>query len=256
LGSRPEPLNRREIAKVFPLYDDNPFKLPVKPVVTWSLIAANIVAFIIEVAGTDDSMQAIVDNFGVTPAVLVGGKGGLLAGIGTLFTYMFLHANLMHILGNMVFLWVFGDDIEEALGRARFLLFYVACGVVGGVVFVASDPAFQGPLIGASGAISGVVIAYVMFRPCAKITVLFSIIPLRIRAYWVVGAFVVTQFLSLEAAGKSDVAYWCHLGGMAAGLVLFPLMRLPGVQLFECVAHPHYPGDPAAAQPLERDPRG
>jgi membrane associated rhomboid family serine protease len=241
---------------VFPLYDDNPFKLPVKPVVTWSLIAANIVVFLIEIAGSDESMQTMVDNFGVTPAVLVGGNAGLLAPVATLFTYMFLHANLMHIFGNMVFLWVFGDDIEEALGRARFLLFYVVCGIVGGVVFVASDPTFQGPLIGASGAISGVVIAYVMFRPCAKITVLFSVIPLRIRAYWVVGAFVLTQFLSLESAGKSDVAYWCHLGGMAAGGLLFPLMRLPGVRLFECVAHPHYPGDPVAAQPLERDPRG
>jgi membrane associated rhomboid family serine protease len=241
---------------VFPLYDDNPFKLPVKPVVTWSLIAANIVVFIIEISGTDESMQAMVNSFGVTPVQLFGGGSGLFASVLTLFTYMFLHANLMHILGNMVFLWVFGDDIEEALGRARFLLFYLACGIVGGVVFAASDPSFQGPLIGASGAISGVVIGYVMFRPCAKITVLFSIIPLRIRAYWVVGAFVLTQFLSLESAGKSDVAYWCHLGGMAAGLVLFPLMRLPGVQLFECVAHPHYPGDLVGAQPPERDPRG
>jgi membrane associated rhomboid family serine protease len=239
---------------VFPLYDDNPFKLPVKPIVNWLLIAANIVVFVIEVAVSDDATQAMVNGFGVTPVRLVGGFG--VGPLLTLFTYMFLHANLMHILGNMVFLWVFGDDIEEALGRVRYLLFYVACGVVGGVVFVASDPSFDGPLIGASGAISGVVIAYVMFRPCAKITVLFSIIPLRIRAYWVVGAFVITQILSLESAGKSDVAYWCHLGGMAAGAVLFPLMRLPGVRLFECVARPEYPGDAASARLLEPGPRG
>jgi membrane associated rhomboid family serine protease len=99
----------------------------------------------------------------------------------------------------------------------------------------------QGPLIGASGAISGVVIAYAMLRPCAKVTVLFAVIPLRISAFWVIGIFVLTQLVNLEAAGKSDVAYWCHLGGMLAGAVLFPLMRLPGVQLFECVRQPHYP---------------
>jgi membrane associated rhomboid family serine protease len=196
----------------------------------------------------------MVEAFGVTPAVLIGSEPSAgFPPVLTLVTYMFLHAGWAHILGNMIFLEVFGDDIEEALGRARFLLFYLACGIVGGVVFVASDPTFQGPLIGASGAISGVVIAYVMFRPCAKVTVLFGIIPLRIRAYWVIGAFVLTQFLNLEAAGKSDVAYWCHLGGMVAGAVLFPLMRLPGVQLFECIEHPHYPGDLSAPGPWGGD---
>jgi membrane associated rhomboid family serine protease len=119
---------------------------------------------------------------------------------------------------------------------------------------VASDPTFGGPLIGASGAISGVVVAYAMWRPCAKVTVLVSVIPLRISAYWVIGAFVLTQLWNLEAAGKSDVAYWCHLGGMLAGAVLFPLMRLPGVQLFECVRMPHYPPGSAGAQFADREP--
>jgi membrane associated rhomboid family serine protease len=80
-----------------------------------------------------------------------------------------------------------------------------------------------------------------MWRPCAKVTVLVSIIPLRISAYWVIGLFVLTQLWNLAATGKSDVAYWCHLGGMLSGAVLFPLMRLPGVQLFECARQPHYP---------------
>jgi membrane associated rhomboid family serine protease len=166
---------------------------------------------------------------------------------------MFIHADIGHIFGNMIFLWVFGDDVEEALGRRRFLLFYFLCGIIGALAFVASDPKFEGPLIGASGAISGVVVAYAMWRPCAKVTVLVSIIPLRIKAYWVIGAFVLTQLWSLEAAGKSDVAYWCHLGGMLAGAVLFPLMKLPGVQLFECVREPQYPGAPAAARLAERE---
>ena len=195
---------------VFPLYDDNPFKLPVRPVVTWLLILANVLVFLVEIGGSDAEMLAITNAFGVTPAALIGSTP---APVFTLLSYMFIHADIMHIFGNMIFLFVFGDDVEEALGRRRFLLFYLLCGIIGGLAFVASDPGFAGPLIGASGAISGVVIAYAMWRPCAKVTVLVSIIPLRISAYWVIGAFVLTQLWNLEATGMSDVAYWCHLGG-------------------------------------------
>ena len=109
------------------------------------------------------------------------------------------------------------------------------CGAVGGLVFVANDPHSKIELIGASGAIAGVVIAYVMLRPCAKITVLLGIIPLRISAYWVVGLFVILQLWHLGSASKSEVAYWCHFGGMLAGAVLFPLMKPPGVKLFQCM---------------------
>jgi membrane associated rhomboid family serine protease len=90
-------------------------------------------------------------------------------------------------------------------------------------------------LIGASGAIAGLVVAYVMLRPCAKITVLLGIIPLRISAYWVVGLFVLTQLWNLGASSKSEVAYWCHFGGMLGGGILFPLMKPRGVKLFQCM---------------------
>jgi membrane associated rhomboid family serine protease len=238
---------------VLPLYDDNPFKLPVKPIVTWLLILANVLVFLADLGGSDAGTQAIAEAFGVTPKALIGGVTP--APVLTLVTYMFVHADAPHIFGNMIFLWVFGDDVEEALGRRRFLLFYLLCGVIGALAFVASDPTFEGPLIGASGAISGIVVAYAMLRPCAKVTVLVSIIPLRISAYWVVGAFVLTQLWNLEATGKSGVAYWCHLGGMLAGAALFPLMRLPGVQLFECVRMPHYPVGPAGAPAADREPK-
>jgi membrane associated rhomboid family serine protease len=234
---------------VLPLYDDNPFKLPVKPIVTWLLILVNLLMFLLELGGSDAGTLAVVNAFGVTPTALLGGITP--APVLTLLTYMFIHADVRHIFGNMIFLFVFGDDVEEALGRLRFLLFYLLCGVIGGLTFVASDPTFDGPLIGASGAISGIVIAYAMLRPCAKVTVLVSIIPLRVRAYWVIGAFVLTQLWNLEASGKSDVAYWCHLGGMLTGAALFPLMRLPGVKLFECLQMPSYP---AAARFADRDP--
>jgi membrane associated rhomboid family serine protease len=136
---------------------------------------------------------------------------------------------------------VYGDNVEEAMGRGRFLAFYLMCGGIGGLAFVVSDWHSHTPLIGASGAISGVVIAYLMLRPCAKITALVLGIPMRISAYWVIGVFIFMQFINLGSASASEVAYWCHVGGMAAGAALFPPMRLPGVELFECMQAPKEP---------------
>jgi membrane associated rhomboid family serine protease len=221
---------------VMPLYDDNPFNLPHRPIVTWTLILVNVLIFLAE-AGSGN-VDAFALAYGATPATLVGDAviPGGISPVLTLVTYQFLHADFMHILGNMIFLWVFGDDVEEALGRGRFLAFYLGCGIIGALAFIASDAHSQSPLIGASGAISGIVIAYVMLRPCAKVTVLtFGIIPMRISAFWVVGFFVLLQFINMESSSRSDVAYWCHIGGMAAGAVLFPLMRPAGVKLFECI---------------------
>lgn len=225
---------------VMPLYDDNPFRLPVRPVVTWGLIVANIVVYLLEIGtGTGDT-QDVANIYGLLPSALTGDDevAGALPPILTFVTYMFVHGDLGHLFGNMIFLWVFGDDIEEALGRARFLVFYLLCGVVGAAVFVWSAPHAQVTLIGASGAISGIVIAYVMLRPCAKVTFLVGVIPLRVRAYWVIGAFMLLQFISLESSSKSEVAYWAHIGGMAAGAFLFLVMRPPGVLLFQCMQPP------------------
>ena len=212
---------------VMPIYDDNPFKLPHRPLMTWGLILVNIGVFFAEFSAASGA-QAVVNDYGLTPAAFTGEikAVGSFSPVTTVFTSMFLHADIMHLL---------------ALGRLRFLLFYLLCGAIGALVFVATDAHGRGPLIGASGAISGIIIAYVMLRPCAKVTVLISIIPLRISAYWVVGAFAFMQFINLESAAKSDVAYWCHIGGMAAGGVLFPLMRPAGVKLFECIRGPKAP---------------
>src|SRR5207245_8113487 len=117
----------------------------------------------------------------------------------------------------------------------RYLAFYLLCGVIGGLVFVANDPHSTIELIGASGAVAGVVVGYVMLRPCAKITVLLGIIPLRISAYWVVGLFIISQLWNLGASSKSEVAYWCHFGGMLGGALLFPLLKPRGVRLFQCL---------------------
>src|SRR5262245_4969633 len=221
---------------VMPLYDDNPFRLRRPPIVTWGLMGFSLLILLVDFS-TRTSLEEMVTRYGLVPAAFVGDGfvPGALPPALTLFSYMFLHADIFHLFGNMIFLWVFGDNVEEALGRVRFLFFYVACGVIGALVFVASDVHSEIPLIGASGAIAGVVVAYVMLRPCAKVLVLVSIIPLRLSAYWVVGAFVILQIVNLGAASKSEVAYWCHFGGMVAGAALLLLLRPAGVELFKCL---------------------
>src|SRR5215470_17193511 len=196
---------------VVPIYDDNPFVQPVKPVVTWCLIAANLAIFFYETGASQLAFDRLIDTFSLTPAAFIGEIGARGWAFVTLATYQFFHADIAHLLGNMVFLWVFGDDVERALGRARYLAFYFLCGAIGGLVFVANDPHSTIELIGASGAIAGVVVAYVMLRPCAKITVLLTIIPLRISAYW------------------------GHFGGLLAGAALFPLLKPRAVKLFQCL---------------------
>jgi membrane associated rhomboid family serine protease len=225
---------------VMPLYDDNPFKLPHTPVTSWSLIGFTVVAFFVEFGATGNPTQ-VAHQFGVVPAAVVGeGRvpGGLTPWL-TLFTYQFLHADILHLIGNLIFLWVFADNVEQALGPWRFLGFYLGVGALAGLAFVLTDPHSSVPLIGASGSIAGVVIAYLMLRPCAKVTALVIGIPMRISAYWIIGVFIFIQFINIGAASKSDVAWWCHIGGMAAGAALLPFMRQPGVKLFECIR----PGD-------------
>ncbi len=222
---------------VVPIYDDNPFSPPVKPVVTWGLIAVNLAILLYEVGASQLALDRIIDSFSLTPAAFIGdiGARGWVPAFLTIITYQFFHADLTHVVGNMIFLWVFGDDIERVLGRGRYLAFYLLCGIVGGLVFVANDPHSTIELIGASGAVAGVVVGYVMLRPCAKITVLLGIIPLRISAYWVVGLFIISQLWNLGASSKSEVAYWCHFGGMLGGALLFPLLKPRGVRLFQCL---------------------
>ena len=148
---------------------------------------------------------------------------------------MFLHANFMHVFGNMLFLFVFGDDIEEVLGHWRFLVFYLACGIGAGLTFVLSDPSSTTELIGASGAVAGVISAYLLFRPCAKIWCLLGLIPLQLRAYWIIGGWAILQVVEASTGAQDGVAYWAHVGGLITGAILFVVMRPAGVRLFDCV---------------------
>ena len=161
----------------------------------------------------------------------------------TLITYQFLHANFLHLFGNMIFLWVFGDDIEEAMRPLRFIGFYLVCGVVAALVFVVSAPTSQLPLVGASGSIAGVLAAYLMFRPCQKVAVfvpwiifwLFVRPVVRSTPFGCWALWIVMQFWAIGVQSQDGVAYMAHIGGFAAGAALFPMLRHRDVRLFECV---------------------
>jgi membrane associated rhomboid family serine protease len=218
---------------VFPLYDDNPFKLPVPPYATWALIAINVFIFMVTIGSSEDVQASITISYAVTPVVVTHSVGWSDL---TLVTGMFLHGGWEHLLGNMVYLWVFGDDIEEALGPFRFVLFYLLAGVGASIAYVALNPNSAVPLVGASGAISGVLAAYLMLRPCAKVTVFVLRIVVRVRAYWVIGGWALLQLFLLAGKADDGVAYLAHVGGLAVGALLFLVLRPAGVKLFECMS--------------------
>ena len=219
---------------MLPLHDNVPTRT--FPIVTIGLIAANVLVFLFEVGATDESMRAMVATYGVTPAALIRDTGvsAAVSPYLTLFTSLFLHADFMHLIGNMIFLFVFGDDIEEALGWLRFIAFYFACGIGASLAFVASAPHSPIPLVGASGAIAGVLAAYLMFRPCQKVTVLLLRFIVKLSAYWVIGGWAVLQLWQISVQAQDGVAYMAHVGGLVVGAILFPLMRQPWVELFSC----------------------
>jgi membrane associated rhomboid family serine protease len=152
---------------------------------------------------------------------------------------MFLHADILHLVGNMLFLWVFGDNIEDALGHVRFLVFYLVCGVIAGLtfVFMMPDAAHANiPLIGASGAVAGCVGAYLVLHPKVRVWVLiFRVIPFKISAAWALGAWVIMQFVMALMPQNDSVAWWAHVGGLIVGALLIVVMRRPGVPLFDGV---------------------
>jgi membrane associated rhomboid family serine protease len=223
---------------VIPLYDNDPFEAPYRPYVTWSLIALNLAVFFLELAAPDTDVLTM--QWGVRPASIAGAPGlASPQAYATLVTGMFLHKGWLHLLGNMIYLHVFGDDIEEALGRVRYLLFYFLSGLCAATVYIACNAASDMPMIGASGAISGVLAAYLMLKPCAKVTVLIFYRAIRLRAMWVIGLWIGLQLFDvLSADSTDDVAYSAHFGGLVAGALLFYVLRPHGIELFGCVEAP------------------
>jgi membrane associated rhomboid family serine protease len=224
---------------VIPVYDEDHRRRGPRPWTMWCLFTLNVAVFIYLALLPTEVMQILALNFGVVPAFITKSVnteelGLLIPPFATLVTYMFVHGNWLHLTGNMIFLWVLGDDIEAALGHARFFLFYLLCGIAGGVAHVASDPGAMNVVIGASGAIGGILAAYLMLRPWAHVTVLlFGLLTLRVHAFWLVGAWVAWELLNLFLSGGTGISYWSHVGGLIAGAGLVVVLRRPGVKLFQ-----------------------
>ncbi len=225
-----------------PLRDENALKSIPFQYVTVSLIVLNVLVFIFEVSGLD---QSAVAAFGVTPSELFGARlvtapehlpteaMPFQEGV-TLLTYMFFHADVFHLFFNMLFLWVFGDNVEDAMGHGRFLIFYLVCGVFAALFHAWMLPDSQLPLVGASGAVAGVIAAYLMLHPHVSVWVLaFKIIPLRITAGLALGIWIALQVVMVAVADAGPTAWWAHIGGLIAGAVLILFMRRPGVPLFD-----------------------
>ena len=226
---------------MIPLHDDNPTHIV--PYVTWTIIGLCVSAFLWQISLDDTAATKVIYGLGVVPAVVLGDKvlpPEILAlpGVLTMITSMFLHGGWMHLIGNMLFLWVFGNNIEDAMGHIKFIIFYGLCGLAAAVGQIASDPASTVPMIGASGAISGVLGAYLLLYPKARVLMLiwlgFFVTTFRIPAVIVLGGWIGLQFYSAAASdgGAGGVAWWAHIGGFAAGLALIPFFRHPDVPFF------------------------
>ena len=238
-----------------PIYDNNPLRNIRHPWVTWGFIAANILVYFLYEGGTftGEASEASAYGFGLIPALLNGTVARpddlpAVPDVLTLISYSFLHADIWHLAGNLIFLWVFADNVEDAVGHLRYFFFYLACAAAAGYAYVLSDPASQAPVIGASGAVSGNIAAYLLLYPRVRVWILvFFGIPLRLRVEWVLGFWIVIQVASAFGGDASDVAWWAHLGGLAAGALLILVIRLPGVPLFAKALpddHPLFRPDP------------
>lgn len=225
---------------LLPLRDENP--LVHTPVATIVLIVVNVLAwFGLQGFGSPEGLYTSVCNFGLIPGDLLGnapvgtgfpvdtagscpvdGDGSYL----TVFSSMFMHGSWMHLIGNMWFLWIFGDNVEDAMGPVRFVIFYLLSGVAAAAAQTATDPASTIPMVGASGAIGGVMGAYALLYPRARILNWFVITSVSVPAFIMLGYWVLIQFLgSFTQEGGGGVAFWAHIGGFIAGAALVWIFR-------------------------------
>jgi membrane associated rhomboid family serine protease len=220
---------------MIPIRDDAPRAL--KPYVTWFLLGLNFAVFLFELSLEPRSRSAFLYQFGLVPADLTGAATGEAlsgAAVLTVFTSMFLHASWLHIIFNMWALWIFGDNAEDYLGHIRYLLLYLGAGVAAAVLHTAFHPGSTIPSVGASGAIGGVMGAYFVLYPRARVLTLIPLFfywPLVwLPAWLVLGYWFVAQFLSGAATAiapeqtGSGIAFWAHVGGFMAGVGLVKLL--------------------------------
>ena len=217
---------------MIPLRDDNPTVL--WPTVTVTLILANAAVFLYELSLDPRVLSAFIDHMGLVPASILQAPIPRAGGYLTVFSSMFLHGGWMHLIGNMLYLWIFGNNIEDSMGHLRFIVFYLAVGVASALTHLAFNPDSTIPTIGASGAVSGVLGAYLVLFPHARIKTLIFLFGPFFRIFylpaWALLFFWIGLQLLHQALGPPDpmtggVAYAAHIGGFVAGLALIPLFR-------------------------------
>ena len=209
---------------MLPLGDDNTGRR-ITPLVTYVLIAINVVVFLLELSAGD----AFIERWSVVPARLLANPVGDFI---TVFTAMFMHGSWMHLLGNMLYLWIFGDNVEDRLGHVKFIIFYLLCGIIATFAQVLVNPGSTIPNLGASGAIAGVLGAYLLMFPRGSVRVLMGRAIIPMPALIVIGFWALLQLISgvgsiattAQTADTGGVAYMAHVGGFIAGLILAPLM--------------------------------
>ncbi len=209
-----------------PLKDDNPTYT--FPIMTILIILANGAIFFYQLTLGPFENQRFIFQWGAIPYQVVHGEvAHVVPAIPiplTIFSSMFLHGGFMHLLGNMLYLWIFGNNIEDTLGHFRFLLFYLVTGLLAALAQIFSNPDSVAPMIGASGAIGGILGAYLLLFPRARILTLFFILIIvrlvYIPALVILGFWFLFQFLSLPGAAHSNVAFFAHIGGFISGLIL------------------------------------
>lgn len=222
-----------------PLHDANSLRYIKLQYVTIGLIVANAIVFLLTVVQPEQTSMAAVYGLGYIPSVVfdtaeLPPEMVLVPEDLTYVTYSFLHGDIFHLGGNMLFLWVFGDNVEDALGHIKFLIFYLLCAIAGALFHGLVAPASQTPLIGASGAIAGIVAAYLVLHPRVKIWVLaFGRIPLRIPAYITLALWIGFQFLMFFAGGEDQISWSAHVGGIIAGLLLVFVLKRRDVPTFD-----------------------
>jgi membrane associated rhomboid family serine protease len=217
-----------------PIHDNTPLQVIRFQYVTGALIAINVVVFLMTGAFTSEAgLWGFASAYGIVPVELIHvvdpvGSHNPIPEPLTLITYQFLHGGWMHLISNMLFLWVFADNIEDAFGHVGFLIFYLLCGIAAGLMHTLVQAQSPAPLIGASGAVSGVLASYLLLYPKARIWILlFMRIPIRISALWALGGWFALQIVSVFITTDDDVqvAWWAHIGGFLAGLVLTFVLR-------------------------------
>jgi membrane associated rhomboid family serine protease len=212
---------------MIPIRDDNP-QLGT-PIATYVLIGLNVAAwFLLQGFGSENSLNASVCDFGLIPGDIFGDASGQrycrsTGGVSGLVSHMFMHGSWMHIIGNMWFLWIFGDNVEDSMGSVRFAIFYLLSGFAAAAAQILSGPSSLVPMVGASGAIGGVMGAYIVLYPKVKVHMLVFIMTFRVPAIAMLGYWIVMQVLGgVSSMGSTGggTAFWAHVGGFVAGALL------------------------------------